>query len=83
MRTPSATYRIQFNASFGFEEARRIVSYLSELGVSTVYASPIFKAREGSTHGYDVVDPNRIDPRVGTRGEFEALIEAVRERGMT
>jgi (1->4)-alpha-D-glucan 1-alpha-D-glucosylmutase len=58
MRIPVATYRIQFNPEFTFESAKAIISYLAELGVSDFYASPIFKARAGSTHGYDVVDPN-------------------------
>ncbi|HVF89814.1 MAG TPA: malto-oligosyltrehalose synthase, partial [Blastocatellia bacterium] len=82
MHIPAATYRLQFNSSFDFEAARSIVSYLSELGISTVYASPIFKARAGSAHGYDVVDPNRINPEIGTREDFEALIESIRGRGM-
>ncbi|HYP29598.1 MAG TPA: malto-oligosyltrehalose synthase [Blastocatellia bacterium] len=82
MHIPSSTYRIQFNSSFTFRSAREVVPYLSDLGISTLYASPIFKARAGSTHGYDVVDPNLINPQVGTREEFEELVESVRGRGM-
>src|SRR5437660_864991 len=55
-RVPRATYRIQFNAGFTFADARDIVPYLAELGISDIYASPILKARKGSGHGYDVVD---------------------------
>ena len=54
-RVPRATYRIQFNAGFTFADAREIVPYLAELGISDIYASPILKARKGSSHGYDVV----------------------------
>jgi len=82
MRTPLATYRLQFSAAFGFSAAKDIVPYLHGLGISDVYASPIFHAREGSTHGYDIVDPNRINPELGTIEEFEALIDEVRRRGM-
>lgn len=82
MRIPVATYRIQFNPDFGFEEAKRIVSYLQELGISDLYASPIFKARAGSTHGYDVVDPNQLNPELGDPEAFEELIEDLRERDM-
>jgi (1->4)-alpha-D-glucan 1-alpha-D-glucosylmutase len=82
MHIPSATYRLQFNPDFGFEAARRIIPYLAELGISTVYASPIFKARKGSTHGYDVTDPNQINPELGSEEEFDALIETVHQHGL-
>jgi (1->4)-alpha-D-glucan 1-alpha-D-glucosylmutase len=75
MYIPSATYRLQLNPAFGFEAARKIVSYLADLGVDTLYASPIFKARKDSTHGYDVVDPNEINPQIGSRSQFQALVE--------
>ncbi|MBD2343974.1 malto-oligosyltrehalose synthase [Anabaena subtropica] len=74
MRIPKATYRIQFNPQFGFEDARAIASYLADLGVSDLYASPIFKARSGSTHGYDVVDATQLNPQLGTTAEFEGLV---------
>ena len=73
MRIPRATYRIQFNPFFGFQEARDIVLYLHELGMSDLYASPIFQARKGSPHGYDVVDQNQINPDLGTESDFEEL----------
>jgi len=73
VRIPRATYRIQFNPSFGFQGAKQIVSYLAELGISDLYASPIFKARKGSPHGYDVVDQNQINPDLGSESDFEEL----------
>jgi (1->4)-alpha-D-glucan 1-alpha-D-glucosylmutase len=73
MRIPKATYRIQFNPSFGFQAARDIVFYLADLGISDLYASPIFQARKGSAHGYDVVDQNQISPDLGTESDFEEL----------
>jgi (1->4)-alpha-D-glucan 1-alpha-D-glucosylmutase len=78
-----ATYRLQFTPDFGFAAAKSIIDYLATLGVSTVYASPIFKARPGSTHGYDVTDPNQLNPELGTPEEFEALIAAARAAGLT
>ncbi len=74
MSVPTATYRIQFHPGFGFSAAREIVSYLDGLGVSHLYASPIFSARHGSLHGYDVVDPNRINPELGGFSDLERLI---------
>lgn len=82
MRVPTATYRIQFHSGFKFESAKKIISYLSELGISDLYASPIFKARVGSTHGYDVVDPTQLNPELGTLGNFEALIKEIQHYQM-
>ena len=80
--TPRATYRLQFNADFTFDDALAIVPYLDALGISHVYASPITVARLGSTHGYDVVDPTRIDPALGGEPAFRRLVAALRTRGM-
>ncbi|MFK8183979.1 MAG: malto-oligosyltrehalose synthase [Phormidesmis sp.] len=82
MRIPVATYRLQFTPDFGFEKAKAIADYLDQLGISDIYASPIFKARSGSQHGYDVVDQNQINSELGGRNEFESLVEDLHERGM-
>jgi (1->4)-alpha-D-glucan 1-alpha-D-glucosylmutase len=82
MQIPLATYRIQFNPGFGFGQARKIVSYLHDLGISHLYASPIFKARRASDHGYDVVDPNQLNPELGTLAEFEDLLRAIKNHHM-
>ncbi|MGE5218775.1 MAG: malto-oligosyltrehalose synthase [Chloroflexota bacterium] len=82
MRIPASTYRLQFAPSFGFEQARAVLDYLDELGVTDLYASPIFEARSGSEHGYDVVDPNRLNSELGSAADFDALIEAARRRGL-
>ena len=82
MRPPIATYRLQFNASFRFVDAERLAGYLAELGVSHVYASPVFKARRGSMHGYDVTDTNLLNPELGSGAEFDRMMEAFRRRGV-
>jgi (1->4)-alpha-D-glucan 1-alpha-D-glucosylmutase len=79
---PDATYRFQFNASFGFNDAAALVPYLHDLGVSDCYASPLFKARSGSTHGYDVCDHSQLHPALGTEEEFTAFTDKLREYGM-
>src|SRR4051812_12950186 len=73
LRVPVSTYRIQFNASFTFQDARSIVSYLADLGITDIYASPILKARKGSAHGYDVVDASALNPELGTEEDFTQL----------
>ena len=79
---PLSTYRLQFTPQFRFEDARAIVPYLAALGVGCVYASPYLKARPGSTHGYDVVDPNALNPEIGTPAEHAAMIDAAQAAGL-
>ncbi len=82
MHAPAATYRLQFNADFTLHDASGIVDYLADLGITDVYASPIFSAGKGSAHGYDVVDPLRINPEIGGREAFDELIAAIQQRAM-
>lgn len=78
----TATYRLQLHAGFQFDDARRIVPYLHALGISHLYLSPIARARRGSTHGYDVVDPTRISEALGGQQGYAALVAACRAQGM-
>ena len=73
LRIPVATYRVQFNKHFRFADAQVVVPYLHRLGISDLYASPILAARQGSLHGYDVTDPTRLNPELGTGQDFETL----------
>jgi (1->4)-alpha-D-glucan 1-alpha-D-glucosylmutase len=77
-----ATYRLQLGPGLGFAEARALVPYLRDLGVSHVYLSPCFTARDGSTHGYDVVDPNTLSPALGGEDGFRALVAQARAAGL-
>jgi (1->4)-alpha-D-glucan 1-alpha-D-glucosylmutase len=76
------TYRLQLGPGLGFAEARELVPYLADLGVSHLYLPPSFQAREGSTHGYDVVDPTSISSELGGEEAFRALVAAAREAGL-
>lgn len=80
--TPRATYRLQFGPGFGFADAARLGPYLAKLGVSHVYLAPVFAARPGSTHGYDVTDPTRINPELGGEDGFRAMASAFRDAGL-
>ncbi len=82
MRVPSATYRLQCNAGVQFDDARALVPYLSRLGVTDLYTSPLLAARPGSNHGYDVVDPTRLNSELGGEAAFERLSAALRQHGM-
>jgi (1->4)-alpha-D-glucan 1-alpha-D-glucosylmutase len=81
-RIPAATYRLQLNAGFRFQDMERIVPYLDALGVSDVYVSPFFKARAGSMHGYDIVDHNQLNPELGSREDFDSCCESLGRHGM-
>ena len=78
----TSTYRVQMNAGFTFANARARVPYFARLGISHLYCSPILAARRGSTHGYDVVDPTRVNPELGTEDELRALSRELRAHDM-
>ncbi|MFP4162808.1 MAG: malto-oligosyltrehalose synthase [Chitinispirillaceae bacterium] len=82
MNLPVSTYRIQLNSDFTFEDAGDILDYLSRLGITHIYASPVFRARKGSTHGYDMVNPQQLNPEIGSRIEFDHLMDAVKQNGL-
>jgi (1->4)-alpha-D-glucan 1-alpha-D-glucosylmutase len=84
MRTaiPVATYRLQLTADFGFDAATAVIPYLKALGISHLYASPFMKAREGSTHGYDIVDHTQFNPELGGEAGFGRLSRALKENGL-
>jgi (1->4)-alpha-D-glucan 1-alpha-D-glucosylmutase len=77
-----ATYRLQLTSSFGFGAARALVPYLRDLGISHLYLSPSFRARPGSSHGYDVVDPHRLSDALGGEDGFRRLSDEARAAGM-
>lgn len=81
-RVPSSTYRLQVRESFDLDAARELLPYLDELGIGWVYLSPILEAHPGSDHGYDVVDPTRVDPARGGPDALARLSAEAHRRGM-
>jgi len=81
-RIPSATYRLQLNKHFRFTDACKILDYLNDLGISDVYVSPVLGSRKGSGHGYDVTDPTRINPELGSEEDFGTFQNELQKRGM-
>ena len=79
---PASTYRLQLNAAYPFDAARLAVPYLDALGVTDVYLSPVFRARPGSPHGYDICSQRELNPELGSEADWHALVEALRGRGM-
>jgi (1->4)-alpha-D-glucan 1-alpha-D-glucosylmutase len=79
---PRATMRLQLHKDFTFADAARVVPYLAALGISHLYASPILTARPGSMHGYDVVDPTRVNPELGGEEGLRDLVAELRSAGL-
>lgn len=79
---PRATYRLQFHKDFTFADAEAVIPYLTRLGISHVYASPIQKARPGSTHGYDIVDHSTINPELGGEAGFVRFSDTLHRHGL-
>ena len=79
---PVSTYRLQFHAGFTFHDARNLLPYLHSLGITHVYASPLLRARSGSTHGYDVADPNLLNPEIGADADFQDFVQHLHQRDM-
>jgi (1->4)-alpha-D-glucan 1-alpha-D-glucosylmutase len=82
MRIPCATYRLQFHKDFTFVDGRDLVPYLSDLGITDLYSSPGYKARRGSSHGYDIANPLRMNPELGTQEDFDEMAAKLRHYGM-
>ncbi len=82
MKPLTATLRLQFHSDFTLDHAVPLVPYFAQLGISHLYASPILKARAGSRHGYDVVDPTCVNPELGGEAALERLVAALRQHGM-
>lgn len=82
MMVPTATYRIQFRNGMTFDRAIELIPYLQQLGISHLYASPVFTATGESTHGYDVTDANEIDPAIGGRAGFDRLCAALQQANL-
>jgi len=82
MHLPNATYRLQFRNGMDFARAAELIPYLARLGISHLYASPVFTAVRGSTHGYDIVNFNEIDPALGGEAGFRELVRALKGHGL-
>ncbi|WP_067780591.1 malto-oligosyltrehalose synthase [Actinomyces vulturis] len=81
-RTPVTMYRLQLNADFTCADAQKVLPYLTALGITDIYLSPVLQAAPGSMHGYDVVDHSRISESIGGRKALEALCDDAHKRGL-
>src|SRR5437899_3249056 len=79
---PGATYRLQLHAGFGFDDAAAVCDYLKALGITHVYCSPYLQAAPGSTHGYDVVDPGRVNEELGGAAAHGRFLDKLKETGL-
>ncbi|MCR6720287.1 MAG: malto-oligosyltrehalose synthase [Chitinophagaceae bacterium] len=82
MQLPVSTYRIQFNPRFTFRHLADIADYLEDLGITTIYASPLLQPTQGSDHGYDGINPAALNPEIGTVEEWESLSKLLQQKGI-
>ena len=82
MINPVDTYRLQFHKGFTFDHLEKIIPYLENLGVRTIYASPIFSAAPGSMHGYDGIDPLQINPEIGSLEQLRKISKTLKKKGI-
>ncbi len=82
MINPASTYRLQFHSGFTFSDFEKIIPYLQKLGVKTIYASPVFEATPGSTHGYDALNPHRVNPEIGTVEQWQNISKRLKQMGL-
>ena len=78
-RVPVSTYRVQMQPQFTFCDVQKILPYLKQLGIGDLYSSPIFEARPGSQHGYDVIRHDRLNSELGGDDGFSRLSSALRD----
>ena len=83
MNNPVSTYRLQFHKEFTFDDFEKILPYIQKLGVGTIYASPVFEATPGSVHGYDGVNPHKINPEIGSIEQLTDLSRRLKEQGIS
>src|SRR6202167_3352144 len=81
-RVPVSTYRVQMHKDFNFGHAQAIVGYLKRLGIGVFYSSPIFEARPGSMHGYDLARHDRFNPELGGREGFASFSAELQRQGL-
>ena len=81
-RFPVATYRLQLNRHCTFAHAARVIPWLANLGISDCYTSPYFRARPGSLHGYDIVDPTTLNDEVGSATDYQTFLDALNAHQM-
>src|SRR4051812_22912238 len=83
MINPISTYRFQFHKEFTFNDFEKIINYIQKLGVGTVYASPIFEATPGSVHGYDSLNPHKVNPEIGTEEQLKGISDRLKGHGIS
>ncbi|MEX2594638.1 MAG: malto-oligosyltrehalose synthase [Anditalea sp.] len=82
MKIPASTYRLQLSPEFTFNNLRHILDYLEGFQISTVYSAPFFQSRKGSTHGYDIIDPFKINKKIGDLENFREISDLLKQKGM-
>ena len=79
-KIPTSVYRLQLNEEFNLLSATNALEYLADLGIDAIYTSPI--ATSHSAHGYDIINPNVLNPKIGTEAQFETFLAKLNSLGL-
>ena len=83
MKNPVSTYRVQLSPEYTLEDLEEILDYLDAFGISTIYAAPLFQARKGSSHGYDITNPFQLNKEIGKLDLFKRISDRLQQKNMT
>ena len=83
MKNPVSTYRVQLSPEYTLEDLEEILDYLEAFGISTIYSAPLFQARKGSSHGYDITNPFRLNKEIGKLDLFKRISDRLQQKKMT
>jgi neopullulanase len=61
---------------------REHLSYLHDLGVNTIWLTPVWKNTDSDYHGYHVVDFYAMDDHMGSMEEYQGLVADAHKMGM-
>lgn len=83
MKNPFSTYRIQLSPEYTLDDLNELIDYLEAFGISTVYSAPFFQARKGSSHGYDITDPFKLNKEIGRLDTFRKISKRLQQKNMS
>jgi len=65
-----------------FKGVEQKLDYIKALGATAIWISPIVRNARGEYHGYAGRDFYKIDPRWGSLGDLQRMVEAAHARGL-
>ena len=80
--SPNCAYRVQLNPQFTINDLIKILPYLKELGIDTIYACPYFQIPKGSPNPYLITSPHHFNSTLGSEADFDRFFTKLKELNM-